>query len=573
MGLLASAMQERRSRVTPGESLANPKSAWFLDMFGLSPATAGVNVTEHNALTMSAFWCAVNAISVDTAKLPIGVFTNEGEDDRRRLPNDPVAILLNREPSPDCIPITFRQTITAHALTWGNGYAEIEWYNNGRPAALWGLLPSDCQPVRDRDGKVYYEVNSERYGKTVTLEPADMFHIHGLGFDGLCGYSVVKMARESLALTMATEKFGAAFFGNGSHVSGVLQHPGKLKDQGAAIKKSIEESHRGPGKARGTLVLEEGMEWKQTGIPPDDGQFLQTRQFQIPEIARWFRMPPHKLFDLLRGTFSNIEHQSIEYVTDCLEPWIIRVEQEAGRKLFGKNDPRYIKHNVAALVRGDMESRYRAYAIGRQWGFINVDEIRALEDKNKLPDGQGQIYLTPSNMIPADKVAELTDAQIQAKNKPAPASKPPAADPNNGNQNRSAFRAFLEGSAVVLQDAIARTIRVEADKLKRNSKRPDFQAWTQAFYAEHRDHVRGAVFPFAEAIASIAAATAKPGVDANALATAIADRQAAASRAMLAGAAEPTEIARRIEAITPELAVERTAAEITALTATIGAEP
>ena len=589
MGIIIQLKAEARSaaRTTPGTGLASPDS-WLLRMLGLTSGTiAGVAVDEFSAMNLSTFWACVRNIAEDVAKLPVGVY-RDGADRRSELRDEPLVFLMNRAPNEDSIPIAFREVLTAHAEVWGRGVAEIEWFGNGRPAALWPIQPNRVVIERGSDQRIHFRVHSPRTDREVTLRDEDVIHIHGLGWDGITGYSVIQKARESLGLTAATERYGASFFGNNATPSGVLMHPGKVRDGGVQLKKSWNEAHQGPGKARGTAILEEGMKYEQIGIPPEDSQFLQTRQFQVIEICRWFRMPPHKVADLTRGTFANLEQSATEYVTDCLMPWVIRWEQELQRKFYGAADPRYVRFNVSALVRGDMESRYRAHAIARQWGWSCADDVRRLEDEDPLPNKQGEIYLVPANMVPADKVAAIADATIEGKKAPpaGPNSQgdPPPANPENGNQNRSkpdpeimrvpdlaTFARILQGQKSHLTETLSRSLRIEADKVSRNAKRKDFAAWSEEFYREHRDHVRGSVFPVAEAFASIAVASGRLDLDAAKLAAGIADRCIRSSREQLAGPAEGM-----LDRLSDPARIEALAdAELAALTQTItaGAQP
>ena len=542
MGLIRAAKSEARAARYIGTSGLSKPAGWLLNMMGGGVTASGQKIDEYTALTMSAVWCAVEAISGDIAKLPIGVYVREG-DKRRELPNEPASILLNDEPNPEMIPLTMRQTLTAHALTWGNGIAEIEWANNGRPLAIWPLSPPDVTILRDDRGRIVYDVSgSSRGGRPTRLQSADVFHLHGLGWDGLQGYSVIRMARESMGLTSAAEKFGAQLFGNGGVPSGVLTHPRSLSDQARTrLKNQVMQRI----KNRDLLVLEEDLKYQNITISPEDGQFLETRQFQIPEIARWFRMPPHKLMDLLRGTFSNIEHQSIEYVTDCLGAWMLRWEQEIKRKFFGAQDRRYARHNTAALLRGDLKTRYEAHAQAIQWGFINRNEARALEELDGIGK-DGDVYLVPANMVAADQVGKTPEpkpapAPGQTPTTPTPANggtppNPPPTSPVNGKQNRAAVRAGMLGMTAVLDDALARCIRTEQDKARRAIARGEKpQQWAAAFYPEHRDHVRGAVFPAAEALAAFAIA-AGAGGDAALIAAGLADRHIDRQTSALAGA-------------------------------------
>jgi hypothetical protein len=258
------------------------------------------------------------------------------------------------------------------------------------------------------------------------LHPDEVLHIKGLGGDGISGYSVIGMARQSLGLGVAAEQYGARLFANGSRPSGVLRHPGRLSDGASKrLKDDWENMHKGLDQAHRVAVLEEGVEWQTIGIPPEDAQFLETRKFQVTEMARWLRLPPHKLADLERATFSNIEHQAIDYVTSALRIWLVRWEQAIHSRLLtsAERGTFFAEHLVDALLRGDTKSRYEAYAIGRTWGWLSADDVSEMENRNPLPDGRGEVYLVPLNMMPAPTPEEAAT--------PPPAPEPPAPPPDD----------------------------------------------------------------------------------------------------------------------------------------------
>ena len=359
---------------------------------------AGIPITHENALTYSAVWGCVRVISESIAQMGAHVYQPITLDRSERISHT-VDYLVDKQANPELSAFTFRETMLAHALTWGNGYAEIERDNAGRATWLWPITPDRVNPERTRDGALIYDI-SNRGNSNAVLPPTDIFHLHGLGFDGVQGYSVIGLARKAIGLGLATEEFGSTFFGNGTHLGGVLEHPAKLtKEAQERLAASWAEKYGSARNAFKPAILEEGMKWHQVGVPPEDAQFLETRKFQVHEVCRWYRVPPHKLADLERATFSNIEHQSIEFVTDTLVPWVTRFEQEGNIKLFGANrQGLFVRVNVGALLRGDLKSRYDAYAVGRQWGWLSVNDVRKLESLNPLPPEIGDVYLTPLNM-------------------------------------------------------------------------------------------------------------------------------------------------------------------------------
>jgi HK97 family phage portal protein len=369
-------------------------------MYFAPRAHAGLSITHDTALRYSAVWGCVRVIAESLAQMSWHVYRRTTGGGKEMMTQHPVDWLLHRQWNPELSAFGGRETLIAWALTWGNGYAEIERDAAGRAVWLWPIAPDRVKVERTAAGALVYDVTNHGEPNSV-LAAEDMLHLHGLSFDGVTGYSVIALARESIGLGLATERFGAAFFGNGSHPGGVLEHPGKLNPEARQnLKSSWEDAHRGPDNVLRVAVLEEGMKWQAIGIPPEDAQFLETRKFQVQEICRWFRVPPHKLADLERATFSNIEHQAIEFVVDTLVPWAVRLEQEADLKLFGANRGRlFTKLNVNALLRGAQENRFGAYATGRQWGWLSVNDVRALEDMNPLPPHIGDTYLVPINML------------------------------------------------------------------------------------------------------------------------------------------------------------------------------
>jgi HK97 family phage portal protein len=386
-------------------------------------------VTEQTALNYAPFWAAVSLIAGDVASLPLILYKRRPDGGKERLVANPLYRMLHDAPNPEMTSMSFRETMQAHVLTWGNAYAEIERDGQGRPFALWPLVPSTVSVLRDA-GTIRYRVTNPD-GRQIVFERDDIFHLPGLSHDGVCGYSVVGKARDSLGLGMAAERFGGTFFGGGSSFGGVLTHPLSLSPQAKQnIRESIEAYHQGVDKAHRFLVMSEGMTYERLGIPPNDAQFLETRKFQVGDIARWFNVPPHKIGDLERATFSNIEHLDIEYYKSCLRKWLVRWEQEILRKLIFPSERRvqFAEHLVDGLLRGDIQSRYAAYAVGRQWGWLSADDIRAWENLNPLPDGQGQMYLAPQNMVPANRFDELIDAQVAPKTTAAAPSAPNGAD-------------------------------------------------------------------------------------------------------------------------------------------------
>ncbi len=389
-------------------------------MIGLFRTLAGVRVDEDRALRYVAVWSCVQVISESIAALPWHVFERQPDDSRKQI-ESAVDRLLSKVPNPEMTPFTFIELMLGWLLTWGNAYAEIARDRAGRPIALWPVPPNRVGPKRDTDGALVYRV-TQNLGPPVFIPARDMLHFKGMGFDGLVGYSPIQYAANAIGLGLATETYGSAFFGNGAQPGGILEYPAELDDKDYAnFKASWEQEHRGPHKANAVTILENGMTWKSVGFPNDAAQFLQTRKLQLEELARFYRVPAHKVGIMDRATFSNIEQQSIEFVTDTLVPWMVRMEQEVNAKLLTSENQirRFSKFNANALLRGDTKMRFESYGKARQWGWLSVNDIRKLEDMSPI-DG-GDQYIVPVNMTTPEKLEEPTP-------EPGPPAVPPEGD-------------------------------------------------------------------------------------------------------------------------------------------------
>ena len=363
---------------------------------------AGVSVTEENALKYSAVWACTKIISETIASLPWRVM-----ETKTTVADHPLDNILYRRPNSETSPYQFKELISSHAVTWGNHYSEIERNRAGDVVNLWPIDPSRVEPDRDSKGNLYYAVSNESAANT-DIKAKDMFHVRGPSRDGVNGYSVVKYAAESISLGMATESFGSSFFGNGA-IPGVVIKNTNNADMGEDgvknLLKSWNKKNRGPAQAHKTQYLDGGMEIQQLGIPPNDSQFLETRKFQINEIARWFRIPPHKLADLERSTFSNIESQNIEFVTDSILPWVTRIESQTNFSLL-KSEVYYNKLKLMGLLRGDSKARSEYYKTMAGLGTLSIDEMRDFEDLDMIGGETGSMRMVPMNMTTIDRMAQ-----------------------------------------------------------------------------------------------------------------------------------------------------------------------
>lgn len=389
--------------------------AGYSFLFGRT--TSGKPVNERTAMQTTAVYACVRILAEAVASLPLHVYEYQDDGGKKLVHEHPLYYLLHDEPNPEMTSFVFRETLMSHLLIWGNAYAQIIRDGAGRVLGLYPLLPDKMEVQRDDRGNIYYVYsrNSDEnpmfkeYGN-IKLKAEDVLHIPGLGFDGLIGYSPIAMAKNAVGMTLACEEYGASFFANGANPGGVLEHPGVLKDP-SKVRESWNSVYRGVNNAHKIAVLEEGMKYQQIGIPPEEAQFLETRKFQINEIARLYRIPPHMVGDLDKSSFSNIEQQSLEFVKYTLDPWVIRWEQSLQRSLLlpGEKGKYFIKLNVDGLLRGDYQSRMNGYAVGRQNGWFSANDIREMENMNPIPDEEGgNLYLVNGAMT------KLADAGVFA---------------------------------------------------------------------------------------------------------------------------------------------------------------
>jgi len=400
----------------PRDKPQNSIGSSFSFLFG--GTTSGKTVNERTAMQTSAVYACVRILAEAIAGLPVHVYRYKENGGKERIFTHPLYRILHDEPNPEMTSFVFRETLMSHLLLWGNAYAQIVRDGRGQVIALYPLLPNKMDVSRAANGNLYYtyrlDYNESRIHPardTITLRKDEVLHIPGLGFDGLVGYSPIAMAKNAVGMALATEEYGATFFANGANPGGVLEHPGVVKDP-QKVKDSWNSAYRGSGNAHRVAVLEEGMKFQSIGIPPEQAQFLETRKFQINEIARIFRVPPHMVADLDKSSFSNIEQQSLEFVKYTLNPWVIRWEQALQQSLIlpSEKPSLFLKFNLDGLLRGDYSSRMSGYATGRQNGWLSANDIRELEDMNRISAEEGgDLYLINGNMT------KLADAGAFAK--------------------------------------------------------------------------------------------------------------------------------------------------------------
>lgn len=477
----------------------------FLQEVLLGPSSAsGVNVTAEGSLRYTAVLACVRVLAEGLASLPCILyerFQQDGRDAKRRARSHGLYSLLHDAPNPVMTALEFFEVGMAQALLWGNFYAEIEWSPRGDVVALWPLPAWRVTPALTQQVK-YYSLQMDNQADRV-LSDYQVLHVPSFGYNGVSGKSMISLAREAIGLGLAAERYGASVFGNGVVPGGVLEHPGVLSDEAySRLHDSWASRHQGLANAQRLAILEEGMKYNKVGIPPEDAQFLDTRKYQRSEIAGIFRVPLHMIGDLERATFSNIEQQSTDFLTNSLSPWLRRWEQRIVRSLLvGRERERYYaEFLVDALLRGDTATRYAAYATGRQWGWLSVNDIRTRENMNPV-DG-GEEYLVPMNMV-------------EAGSEPEPDRLPPTrtAEPWVQSVTRAARtemelrasvrgrRRLAEAHRAALQDAAQRVLNRETNDILNAARRllasspADFERWLAQFLVDDRGKVKDQLWP------------------------------------------------------------------------------
>ena len=474
--------------------MANP-SNWLLEWAGGRTTTAGVQVNESKALGISAVFACVRNLAEDEAKLPLPIFETLEDDSRVKRKDHPLYTVLNFEANPEMTSFNARQAITAAALLYGRGYAEIvrDWSGNTRQ--LIPLHPTRVTPKRDPENndELYFEIRNRRGAFEKVLRPDEMFELPGFGLNGIVGEMIATVGKESLGLSIAADQFASSFFGNGINVSGIMSHPGTPdKPQRQLIRESINQKHKGSDKSNRIMMVWDGMTFTPTSVDPDKAQAVESRQFQVEEVARWFRMPPAKIGHLLRTKGWNTQEiANIDYLIDSLLAWFIRWEQEISRKLIVPKEKMtvYAEHNADALLRVDAKTRSVVSQTQFRNGLLTIDEWSKRE--NMVPPGGevGSARFVMANMTTADKlVAE-----------PKPRPEPETDDNNQFGQNNNRDNAIAAVRPVIL-DAVTRCLNKEAIATKKAAKKSKgdnsaFMAWMEKFCDDHREMIYDSLCP------------------------------------------------------------------------------
>lgn len=494
--MIAEALFGGRLRAATKQTLGHPASG-IIGWMGGGDTLSGVAVDENTALTYSACWAATRLLAGTEAWLPFNLYRARAGGGKEIAFDHPVHRILHDTPNGRISAMAFRAALMVQLVNAGNCFAEIIRTNGGRVVALEPIHWSRVTIQEGDDGLVYRVSNKN--GRQALLQATDVFHVPSIiSDDGVIGKGVIRHARESIGFGLGTERHGAAYFGNGARPSVLLKHPGKLSDQARInIRKDWKAVHAGPDRAGETAVLQEGMDAQILSISPEDSQFLQTRQHNIEEIARWYGVPPHKIQHLLRATFSNIESQGIEFVTDSLIMWLKAWEQQVWLKLLTlkEQETYYAKHVVDALLRGDVTSRTAALQKQFFHGALNQDEWREIEDRDPLPDGLGQVFYVPLNMTTAEKMSA----------EPEPVETIDVADlPRNDDEDEDKDEAARTAVLAVFDDVVQLMIRKEIEAAEQASRAPrTFIPKVEAFYVKHEQRMRAALDKPHRAVAAV----------------------------------------------------------------------
>jgi len=486
---------------------------WLWDVLtgGKETNVSGQTVNEQTAMGLAAYFACIRNISEDIAKVPLNVRRQLRPRGNEFLYDHPVQKLLHDKANPEMTAFSFREVLTANALGYHGGFAEIQRDGAGRPLALWPIDPTTVTVSRTvGTNDLVYEI---RDGATTKILEADsVFHLHGLGFDGRTGYALTSIGAESLGAAIGIQKFNASFFSHGACLSGALQVPGKMdKPALDMLKASFNDAFTNASNSHKVILLEHGVEFNPFSIDPEKAQMIESMFGSIVEICRWFRMPPHKIQFLLYATYSNITSQAKEYVDDCLYAWFVRWEQEIRRKLFNPNTERdlYAKHNVTALLRGDPDSRANYYIKMWNAGCLSINDIRELEDLNPIGPA-GDVYYVPLHMMPADEamknrveikkiVDDSQDTQDTQDENESDSKKNNQKDEDS--QERSLNEVYLAHHSL-LERVFSKFLSVEKDKVTRALRRKNFTEWFDEFCVEHRNHVCPAITDVIDAYTS-----------------------------------------------------------------------
>lgn len=503
----------------------SPTSDFWYQLVDYLKTSSGVTISEHSALSVTAVYSCINLISRHIGSMPLQVYENLGDGRKHPATEHPLHSILHTRPNPEMTAMSYRSTVQAHSLGWGTSYSDIDWTEGYRKIrALWPLSPDRIVMRRNPSSGELEYLYTLPGGEQRTLSSRDVLRINGLGFNGLSGYSPILQGKEAIGLAIAAEKHGSLFFSNGAIPGLALTHPGRLSPEAHDnLRKSWEDAHAGLDNKHRLAILEEGIKIEKIGIDPELAQLLETRRFQIEEIARLFNIPLHKISDLSRATFNNIEHLSQEYLTDCLLPYAVQNEQSYNYDLFiPKDRGRYFaEHNFEGLLRGDSQARAEFYRTMFNIGAFSPNMILGKENMNPIGD-EGDFHMVQLNMVP---LKTYLNAPVPILPEPkTPIALPPTDDNTKSrslldaraNAVKSArlrlrdrhYPLFKETSAQIVTRE-TNTVKRYIEKYLRNGGKDVFTSHIDDFYTNtFPEYVRMKISPvvgvYADAIGSAA---------------------------------------------------------------------
>lgn len=464
---------------------------------------AGVAVSEYNALSYLEVFKCVDLISRTLAFVPTITY-RKLDRGKERATNHPNYRLLRHQVNPRMTAFRFKQTITGHLLTWGNGYSQIIRARDGRVAELYILRP-DRMKITGSAVKPVYEyrpINPQVGREVIKFKPDEILHIPGFGFDGIKGYSLITLARQSIGMGLALEEHGARYFSNDSRPGGVLKSPRKVSDN---VRKNVisswENAHRGIENKHKVALLEDGIEWQRIGIPPEDSQFLETRQFQAEDIDGFYHVPPHMVGHTEKSTSygTGIEHQTLHFLQFTMEPWFALFESEYLLHLFAPEEREvyFAEFLQEALLRADSKARAEFYKSLWGIGSLSADQILEKENMNPLPPGRGgDLHFVPLNMIPLDQAASWNQPSEEGNNsRRALREQRSLTMADNRRKVVERIKPRIEEAAGVVVRSEVREVKKAVERFLNQRDIPRFQSWLFDFYVEHRAFIRDAMAP------------------------------------------------------------------------------
>ena len=468
---------------------SNPANWLLYGLSGERRSYTGKTVTEDTALDATAVWSGVTQLAQTKATLPLHLFKKlPNEKGKEKATSNPLYRILYLQPNPEMTAVSFHESQMGQCITHGTCYAEIERNNADTIKGLWPLLSKNMDVDR-LDGELIYKYELPN-GDTKIFSKRNILRVSGFSKNGIVGISPIIKGKQAIGLSLALEEYGARFFGNNARPSVVLEHPEKLGNKAQDnLKKSWNEMHEGLSNSHRLAILEEGMQLKEFGVSPEQAQAIESRKFQLAEVARLLNMPPHMLKDLDKSSFNNIETQSLEFVIYSLRPWLVRFEQAYNTQLINpsKQNTLFFEHIVDGLLRGDTKTRHETYATGIQWGYYSANDVRSLENKNAINGGDE--YLRPLNMVTVSQSEELHKQSVSdsednndAKNEDESTEEKSIRENRSLAQRDRLILRYYPLFKAAAQKVVNKEFNAVTKRVNKRAKRDNFGKWVDSFY-------------------------------------------------------------------------------------------